>query len=214
LVTVAAGGALGGTGVIFGPVTVNSGGALAPGNPLGSLTISNSLTLSAGATTFIRVQHSPLTNNSVTVSGALTQGGALNVTNSGLAALSSGDSFKLFGATNYSGSFAGFLLPPLTSGLVWNTNLLNVSGILSVAAYLPPTIGQSAIVGANLFLSGSGGIPCWTYYVLASTNLAPPAAPWTPVATNQFDAGGNFSLTLSNVVTSNQPQKFYQLQLQ
>ena len=64
-VTVDSGGTLGGAGIISGAVTVNSGGAFAPGNPLGTLTISNNLTLAAGSTTFVQVQHSPLTNDAV-----------------------------------------------------------------------------------------------------------------------------------------------------
>ncbi len=82
-VAVNSGGTLAGTGIISGAVTVNSGGALAPGNPLGTLTISNNLTLAAGSTTFMQVQHSPLTNNAVKISGTLTEGGTLNVTNIG-----------------------------------------------------------------------------------------------------------------------------------
>jgi hypothetical protein len=123
-----------------------------------------------------------------------------------------GDSFKLFNAANYSGAFTGFVLPALTAGQVWNTNTLNISGALSVAAYLPPVIGTAGAAGKNLNLAGSGGIAFWTYYVLATTNLL--AGPWTPVATNQFDAGGHFTLTLTNAINLNSPQTCYRLQLQ
>jgi fibronectin type 3 domain-containing protein len=207
-IAVGSSGTLGGTGIISGAVTVNSGGALAPGNPLGTLTISNNLTLAAGSATFVQVQDSPPTNGAVTVSGTLSAGGTLNVTNIG-GALVNGDSFNLFNAANYSGAFAGFTLPPLTGNLVWNTNALAASGMLSVAAYLPPTIGQFTITGASLNFSGSGGIPGWTYYILAATNLP---ASWTPVMTNQFDAGGNFNFT--NAYNPGSPQTFYKLQLQ
>ena len=207
------GGKLGGIGTISGAaVNVNSGGAFAPGNPLGVLTISNSLTLAAGSTTFMQVQHSPLTNNAANISGTLAEGGVLNVTNIGAAAFIAGDSFKLFISTNYSGAFAGYVLPPLTTNLVWNTNTLNLSGTLSVAAYLPPVIGTLNATGQNLNFSGSGGIAYWTYYVLATTNLA--AGQWTPVATNQFDASGHFNMTLTNAISPNSPQIFYRLQLQ
>jgi len=213
-VNVASGGILGGAGIISGAVTLNSGGILAPGNPLGTLSISNNLTLSSGSTTQVQIQHSPMTNNTANVSGTLAEGGTLNVTNIGVAAFTAGDSFKLFAATNYAGSFAGYVLPALNSGLIWNTNLLKTSGTLSVAAYLPPVIKQPAIIGYNLNITGSGGIPYWTYYVLASTNLAQPAAQWARVATNQFDTNGNFAATLTNVISSIQSQMFYRLQLQ
>ncbi|HEV2693108.1 MAG TPA: autotransporter-associated beta strand repeat-containing protein, partial [Verrucomicrobiae bacterium] len=65
------GGVLGGTGVISGPVTVNGGGTLTPGNPLGTLTISNNLVL-AGGTLSAQVQHSPATNSVVKISGSFT----------------------------------------------------------------------------------------------------------------------------------------------
>jgi len=162
----------------------------------------------------MQVQHSPLTNDIVIVSGLLTEGGTLVVTNSGSTALAAGDTFPLFNAGNYAGGFSNFLLPSLATNLVWNTNLLSTAGTLAVAAYLPPTIGQLAVAGTDLNVSGSGGIPGWTYYILASTNLTLPAAQWSCVATNQFDANGNFAPTLTNVISASQLQKFYRLQLQ
>ena len=61
----------------------------------------------------MQLEHSPLTNDVVNVMGAVTEGGTLNVTNIGVAALVNGDSFRLFNAAGYSGSFAGYVLPPL-----------------------------------------------------------------------------------------------------
>ncbi|HEY1718363.1 MAG TPA: autotransporter-associated beta strand repeat-containing protein, partial [Verrucomicrobiae bacterium] len=206
------GGKLGGIGTISGAaVAVNSGGGFAPGNPLGTLTVSNNLTLAAGSTTFVQVQHSPLTNNSAKISGALTEGGTLNVSNIG-GAFSNGDSFNLFSAANYSGAFAGFVLPSLTGNLVWNTNTLKNSGTLSVVTLTSPIIAGINLVGGNLIISGSGGVNSWPFYILASTNLMLPTTQWIPVATNQFDAGGNFSVT--NAIDPDQPQTFYKLQLQ
>jgi autotransporter-associated beta strand protein len=207
--TVAGGATLGGNGTIIGPVTVNAGGALAPGNPLGALTISNHLTLAAGSTTFVQVQPSPLTNDAVKISGTLTEGGTLNVTNIGVTALTNGDSFKLFKATSYAGSFAGFVLPLLTGKLVWNTHTLNNSGTLSVVMLTPPNIASLNIAGGKLVINGSGGVNGWPFVLLASTNLAAPQ--WTPVATNQFDPTGGFNLT--NAVSPDSPMTFYKLQL-
>jgi autotransporter-associated beta strand protein len=211
-VTVTNGGTLAGSGIIGGAVTINSGGALAPGNPLGNLTLSNSLTLAAGSTTFAQLEHSPLTNDVVNVMGAVTEGGTLNVTNIGVAALANGDSFKLFNAAGYSGSFAGYVLPPLTGSLRWNTGALNSSGVLSVIALTSPTITGLQMVNGSLVMSGSGGVSNWPYYVLASTNLTLPAAQWTPISTNQFDTGGNFVVT--NAISAGSPQMFYRVQLQ
>jgi uncharacterized protein with beta-barrel porin domain len=125
------GGTLGGNGVINGPVTVQPGGRLAPGNPIGVLAISNSLTL--GGTTFIELNKSAATNDAVRGLSNITYGGTLMVTNLG-GSLAAGDSFKLFNAGSYSGSFAS-LSPALPGpGLVWNTNTLATDGTLRIAA--------------------------------------------------------------------------------
>jgi hypothetical protein len=47
--------------------------------------------------------------------------------------------------------------------------------------------------------------------VLVSTNIALPLNQWTRIATNQFDAGGNFTFT--NGVDTNAGQQFYFLQV-
>jgi hypothetical protein len=66
--------------------------------------------------------------------------------------------------------------------------------------------------GTNgIVMSGSGGVANGTYYVLGSTNLALPLNLWTFIATNQFDAGGNFNFT--NAISPNTPQSFYRLQV-
>ena len=210
-VSVANGGTLAGNGLISGAVTINSGGALVPGNPLGTLTLSNNLTLASGSTTYVQLQHSPLTNDAVKIVGNLAEGGTLNVTNISAAALANGDSFKLFDATSFAGSFVGFILPPLTGNLVWNTNTLKNAGVLSVVTLSAPTITSLQISGANFIVSGSGGINSWPFYLLSSTNLALPVAQWTRIATNQFDASGNFTVT--NPIDSSTPT-FYRVQLQ
>jgi hypothetical protein len=63
----------------------------------------------------------------------------------------------------------------------------------------------------GLVMSGSGGTPNATFYLLASTNLTMPLASWTRVLTNQFDSSGNFNFT--NAIGTN-AQSFYLLQLQ
>jgi autotransporter-associated beta strand protein len=195
------GGVLGGTGVISGaPVTVNSGGGLAPGNPLGTLTISNNLTFVPGSTAYMLVQHSPLTNNFAKVVGTLTEGGALIVNNANGSVFAAGDRFKLFDATNYSGSFTSFTFPSLAGNLSWNPALLNVDGSLWVVSTVPPKITRTAVTSNNLVLSGTGGTPNWNYYVLMATNVVP-TSQWTRIATNSYDGFGNFTFTSQIDVT-------------
>ena len=76
----------------------------------------------------------------------------------------------------------------------------------------PPNIGTFGVSGADLILRGAHGIPRSPYCVLRSTNFALPLANWTVVATNMFDAGGNFNFT--NPLSPNMLQQFYALKLQ
>jgi rhamnogalacturonan endolyase len=209
-VLVASGGALGGTGTVSGTVTVNSGGTLSPGNPLGTLTINNNLNLLGGSTTQVQVQHAPPANDAVTVNGTLTQAGTLVVNQLDANAFTAGDTYQLLNATSFAGTFTNFVLPTLTGNLAWNTHAFQNTGTLSVVALNSPTIGGIRLSGGNLVISGGGGASQWPFLLLSTTNLSMPA--WIVVATNQFDASGNFILT--NAISPGSPQTFYKLELQ
>jgi len=187
--TIVNAGTLAGNGSIAGAVTVNSGGALSSIDPSGTLTISNNLTLAGGSTNYMQVQHSPLTNSVLKVTGTFTENGTLNVTNSNATAFAGGDSFKLFNAASYSGAFTNFILPTLPAGLEWNTSALSPSGTLSIVALSSPTIANVSIVNGNLIVSGTNGTANWTYYILAATNLVSPQ--WIPISTtDQWSSNG------------------------
>jgi len=202
-----------GNGAIKGNFTIGFNGLLAPGsNAVGTMTFSNSLTFASGCSNLLKVSHSPLTNDSLLVYGALTNGGKLIVTNIGGVQLAAGDTFHLFNAASYIGAFNSVILPALPAGLVWNTNSLNTAGVISVALNTKPVIGAITLTGGSLGLSGTGGVGNAYYVLLGTTNLATPAANWTPLVTNQFDSSGNFNFT-TNANTA-MPQNFYRLQLQ
>ncbi len=200
-----------GGGAVNGDFRIASGAILSPGsNSIGTLTFSNSLTLAAGSTNIFEISHSPLTNDSAIVFGALTSGGTLIVTNSGGTQLATGDSFKLFNAASYSGAFSSVKLPALPVGLAWNTNALNSAGTLAVVLATTPVIGNISISGSSLGLSGTGGVGNASFYLLGSTSIATPLNNWLRLLTNQFDSGGNFNLT--NTLGTND-QNYYRLQL-
>jgi autotransporter-associated beta strand protein len=122
-VTVQSGGTLGGVGTIKVATTVQAGGTLAAGtnSVVGSLTLSNILTLNSGSTSFIRLAKDggSATNDLVRGIATLTYGGSLVLSNLG-GTLARGDSFQIFGATNYTGSFASISSSPaLGAGLNW-----------------------------------------------------------------------------------------------
>jgi len=50
-----------------------------------------------------------------------------------------------------------------------------------------------------------------TYYILRSTNVALPLSNWQPIATNNFDANGNFSF--SSPVDPATPKRFFTMQV-
>jgi PKD repeat protein len=78
----------------------------------------------------------------------------------------------------------------------------------------PLGIASVSLSGTNLVLNGINGQSNATYYVLKSTNLLLPFSQWTPVATNTPGVNGNFTITVTNTVTTRTPQRFYILQLQ
>jgi uncharacterized repeat protein (TIGR03803 family) len=85
---------------------------------------------------------------------------------------------------------------------------------ISVSSAQPLGIAGISLSGINLVLNGTGGLSGRTYFVLTGTSLTEPLDQWAPVATNVPSAEGNFSITATNAVNPNAPQRFYILQLQ
>lgn len=83
--------------------------------------------------------------------------------------------------------------------------------VINTAPANPLVFGAVSTSGNNLVLSGSNGIPNASFYTMTATNVTLPAASWSRVATNQFDANGYFNLT--NPVDPATPQLFYRLQM-
>ena len=114
-VTVMSGAALGGGGVVGGPVLVN--GTLAPGNSPGMLTVSNDLMVAGPAV----LQYELGTSSDLTVvSGNLTLGGILNVTDAGGFGNNTYTLFTYSGALSYSGLSIGGV--PLGHNYAISTN--------------------------------------------------------------------------------------------
>jgi autotransporter-associated beta strand protein len=126
---IAAGTVLGGNGIINSAVTLPSGAALAPGDPVGTLAVNGSVTLQPGSTTRIELNKAEGTNDQLRVNGLLTYGGSLTVTNLA-GALWAGDSFQIFNASTTTGAFAATNLPPLPTGFAWQWT--PASGTLSI----------------------------------------------------------------------------------
>jgi autotransporter-associated beta strand protein len=210
VVTVAANATLGGVGAVGGATTIQAGGRLSPGaNGIGKLTINSTLALSPGCTNFFEISKTGgvRTNDLVSVSGALNLGGTVVVTNLGPDPLTIGDSFKLFNAGSWSGNIANFMLPPLTTGLSWNTNTFSTNGILTVATdTTPPMILPGSYVLGGYFNFQFTGVTGQHYRVEYAPGL-PAAGSW-PILTDILSLA-NSPFTISDPIINT--QRFYRV---
>lgn len=146
-ITVSNGAVLGGTGYIKGIISLNSGATLEPGNNgIGTLTDSSSLTLPDGSVTAMELRKSPQSSDLIRVVGTLAYGGTLHITNIGTVNFAVGDSYKLFSATAYTGSFNSIIPATPGTNMVWDTSELNSTGTIKVAlSTLTPEINGSSL---------------------------------------------------------------------
>jgi len=77
-----------------------------------------------------------------------------------------------------------------------------------------PSLDGVSLSGTDLILAGSNGVSGETCYVLMSPSMQAPLIQWRPVATNLLSTSGNFSITVTNTVDAQTPQRFYLLKAQ
>ena len=172
---------------------------------IGTLTVTNTLTL--GGTTAMAINASTASSDLVAGVATLTYGGTLTVTNLA-GTLAAGDSFTLFSASSYSGSFSTFNLPALGANLVWDTSSLATSGTIEVRS--PPSIATpasaspSTVTGSSTSLSVLGadvatGESSLTYTWAATTVPAGAAEPIFSFggSSNDTNAAKNASVLFS-----------------
>jgi len=125
--------------------------------------------------------------------------------------LAPGDALPLFEAQTLAGTFATIEPAAPGPGLAWDTNTLAADGTLRVVSIeiSRPTISTARLVGQELILSGSQGLPDKAFTVLATTNLAQPLPQWIPVATGRFTQSGSFEIALP--LDPNLPQRYFRL---
>lgn len=199
-------GTLGGSGSIAGPVTVGAAGTLAPGASIGTLTVSNSVTLGGAVVMEISKNGGVAASDLLNVTGNLAFGGTLTVVLTGTNTLAVGDTFNLFDWGTQSGSFAA-IIPP--AGYLLDTTQLSVNGTVRVTAVSPARVNPPVVVGGNMVLTGVGGPAGASYSWLTATNVAAPLATWTTNSTGVFDSNGAFSNALP--VNASEPARFYHL---
>jgi len=201
------GGTLKGNGSTTGNVTVNSAGTISPGASVGKFTSSGAVTLSG--TNVMEIDKTAGTND-VLQGSSIAYGGTLSLSLlSG--SYAAGDSFKLYNASSYSGSFSAIVPTIPGTDLLWDTSGLTNGTLKVLSAVVPqPGITNVALYGSDLVISGTNGTTSGNYYVLASTNIALPVTNWDRIATNSF-VSGNFNFT--NTVDPAIPTRFFILQM-
>jgi hypothetical protein len=217
--TLASGQTLAGVGGINGSLTVSAGAILSPAgtnttlgittgsNSTGTIAATNAIALNG--TTVIKLKGAGTNDVIKSTGSAIAYGGTLSLVNISGSPLAAGNSFQIFSAAGYSGSFANITPATPGPGLVWDTRQLN-SGKLGVVQQ--PIINSITTTGGNLIFGGANGVANAGYYVLSSTNLTTPLSNWVVMATNHFDLSGAFSFT--NAIKTNAPNQFYLLQSQ
>jgi hypothetical protein len=121
--------------------------------------------------------------------------------------------FNLAGYTNASLTLTNLQVTNTGNYTLFVTNAygMDTSAVATLTVVLPPKFGNVISSTSNNFVvSGTGGLPNSNYVVLTSTNIALPPNQWTRLATNNFDATGNFIFTNSS---STKPLGFFRLQL-
>jgi len=196
-------GTLTGTGTITAPVVVNAGGIFAPGSPLGTMTISNTLTLQPGSSTVINVNASTGTGAQITGLGGIVFGGTLVVSNqSGV--LAAGESFNVFNAGSYSGAFNRISPATPGPGLVWDTGDLAASGALRVISTSNALI-TAQMAAAQLCLSWPSNNIGW----VLQTQTNPPGA---GITSNWVTVPGSFATNfIFTAINPNVGSVFYRL---
>ena len=199
------GATLTGNGSISSATTIDNGATLAPGNPGGTFTIVNSLTLNDSSLLQFGLGSN---SDSVAVSGDLVLSGLLSVTNAG------GFGVGIYPLFTYGGAlaFGNLTLASAPAGFICSFNT-NTPGVVSlvVAPTTPPKLATPVLSGTNLIFTATNGVPLGAVYLLATTNLTLPLATWPRLATNQFDGAGH--LVLTNFPNSNGRPAFYVLQI-
>jgi hypothetical protein len=127
---------------------------LSPGASIGTLTVNGTLSLAGTSTTLMEVSKNAGISDLVTGVSTITYGGTLVLKNLG-GVLVVGETFNLFDATTYLGSFTGGVVSQTPGQTVtWDTTKLTTDGTVKVlTAVANPVTLTSTVSGGSLNLS-------------------------------------------------------------
>jgi autotransporter-associated beta strand protein len=203
------GATLGGIGSIAGTVLVESGATLNPGGGIGTLTVASPPTLNGTVLAYLNWNGgSPVASELVVSSGTLAYSGTLVLSNVGVP-LAAGDTFTLFNAPAYSGSFTVVSQTP-GQLVTWDTSRLTLDGTVRVASVIsttPVNIGM-VVSGNSLQLSWPADHTGWR--LLEQTNHLSQG-----LSTNMLDwdtvAGSTAIHEISIPINAAKRSEFYRL---
>lgn len=221
-----------GTGVPVGIVNVNGGSLLVntvvTGGGTSAINLNNGTLIitnragvpgaglgtlgTASSSIHLRLNGSALGTNIVVTN--LNASGLTTISIDAIANVTTTTVFPLISYTSFSGSAVNFSvgsLPANFAGTLTNNATAKRLDLVVTHASANPMIGGINFSGTNLILSGTNGVPTWTYYLLASTNVSLPLSNWSAVQTGFFDGSGNFVLT--NGTDPALSRQFYILQM-
>jgi autotransporter-associated beta strand protein len=179
-VSVASGATLGGAGSIIAPVSIQSGATLSPGTSIGTLAVSNTLTLAAGSTTLMEINGGTAACDKVIQINTLNYNGTLTVTNTG-GTLAIGQSYPLFNANSYVGNFAATNLPALNSTMKWQWSPTTGTLVLVPAVNTTPTNLTVVVGGGNLNLTWPADHTGWRLQAQTNSHAAGLGTNWATV---------------------------------
>lgn len=211
--TIVTNGTLGGIGMVPGALNVGPAGNVAPGvagTTVGNLTVGGATRLNGQATFRIAKVGGVPQSDLLTVGSQLTYGGTLVLTNIGAEALAAGDSFTVFAAPSYAGTFSGIVPPSPGPFLAWDTSSLAVNGSIKIVAVTlsPPVITGITVAGTNVTITGTNGTAGQGFTVRSSMDVGAPLGTWSVIYSNWF-GGNSFNFTFP--INPAEAERFYRL---
>jgi autotransporter-associated beta strand protein len=205
-VTVSGTGLFGGTGVISGPITIASGGTLAPGRSIGTLTANSNLVLQAGGKCEFEVNLVSGQTDKVVGLNHVAYGGTLIITNIGAQPFTNGTALSLFSAASYSAGAVTIQPASPGTGLMWDASDLAVNGTLKVVPAVAPVVSSPTRLPSGNISFNLTGVPGQGYSVRASTNVALPLGSWTVLSSGSLPSAVS---TFTDLTATNFPSRYY-----
>lgn len=199
--TLNSGQALKGSGNLNGNLNTQPGSLLNPGDAIGIMTVQSNVVLNGLLVMELNRTNGPAADQLVSVTGTVTGGGTLTVTNLG-PDLQPGDTFQLFNQPI--GGFATVSLPSLGPDYGWANNLAN-DGTLTVVSTVPVNLVAQMTGGNVLTLGWPTDHTGWRLQVQSNS-------PAEGLSTNWWDVAGSTTTNLMTLpINSTDGSVFYRL---